>query len=200
MLFRTKRRMARFVDKSLAKRNPYELLSRLYEELVLTRLQNWDQREGYTEYLLRQRQLIEDGPRCLRMVRHLKRFIMEVNNGGVVQYFWNFSGEDAEDLLEDLKELGMVELRDAMAAARTEIFGGPVPTNIDARREAMDAYFGTHPYNDDDDYERLAAMRPAPQADHAGDLFHEWEDRLMESLRQWALRHREEFLEAAGAI
>jgi hypothetical protein len=127
-----------------------------------------------------------------RLILDLNQFVTEVNNGAIVQYFWNSSGDHAEELIEHVRTLGCNALAESIEGARTEIFSGPVPPDINARRARMIAFFSTHPFNDDDDFERIEHIRPAPRSEEATSLFHRTERELLEAFREWALRNREE--------
>lgn len=80
----------------------------------------------------------------------------ELNNGGLDQYFWNASGDFAPETISDLHRIGQDQAADLLNMASDKLFGRtPYPSPIDQRREAIIAYYGTHPFNDDDDAERI---------------------------------------------
>lgn len=86
-------------------------------------------------------------------------FTAELNNGGLPQYFWNSSGDFAVDQIVDLEKIGCHPESEILATASRKIFGSQAPpTETAERRTLIHAYYGTHPFNDDDDQERLAQL------------------------------------------
>lgn len=86
-------------------------------------------------------------------------FTAELNNGGLPQYFWNSSGEFAGDQIADLYMVGCSEAASVLASASEKIFGtGRPPIATSERRARIEEYYGTHPFNDDDNEERLSAL------------------------------------------
>ncbi len=112
--------------------------------------------------------------------------IVEVSNGTLVQYFWNSSGDNAQALEDDLVAIGCHDLQLALAAARLEVFGGPSPTDLLARRLAMEAFFHTHPFNDDDDTHRLSLLTPSPMCARATALIRATDTALPRKTLEWA--------------
>ena len=85
--------------------------------------------------------------------------VSELNNGGLDQYFWNSSGDFASDTIDDLRRIGQDPAADVLQRASRKLFGdSEVPRETAARRIAMERHYGTHPFNDDDDKERLAVL------------------------------------------
>lgn len=86
-------------------------------------------------------------------------FKAELNNGGLPQYFWNSSGDFAGDQIADLKKIGCHAESEILSTASHKLFGSTTPpTNTTERRTQIQAYYGTHPFNDDDDQERLSQL------------------------------------------
>lgn len=83
----------------------------------------------------------------------------ELNNGGLDQYFWNSSGDFALDTIVDLRRIGQESAAEILVNASRKLFGdsGP-PRETLPRRAAIEDHYGTHPFNDDDDRERLAIL------------------------------------------
>jgi len=119
-------------------------------------------------------------------ILHVLDLIVEVSNGTLVQYFWNSSGDNANALEDDLACIGCHELLLAIAAARMEVFGGPSPSDILARRLAMKAFFHTHPFNDDDDTHRLSQLAPSPMCARATALIRATDTALPRKTLEWA--------------
>lgn len=87
-------------------------------------------------------------------------FCAELENGGLVQYFWNSSGEFAGGQAADFAAVGLSEAAAVLTQASIKLFGAESPPASSAeRRSLMNQYYGTHPFNDDDDSERLGALR-----------------------------------------
>lgn len=85
--------------------------------------------------------------------------IAELNNGGLDQYFWNSSGDFAPDTIDDLKRIGHDSAAEILMQASRKLFGDSgCPRETQSRRAAIEAHYGTHPFNDDDDRERLAIL------------------------------------------
>ena len=183
------------VERALRQGNPYEIPAYLFDHVVAPRLPRW--KEVVRDPGCWQR-AYKELPPAQRVICNLYGFLAEVNNGAVVQYFWNSTGDTAEDLIQDLRSLGSEQIAHALESARDEIFGGSVPTGIDQRRAEMVKYFGTDPFSDDDDDddddddERLAGIREAPRSDEATAVFHENESALLSAFREWAMRNKAE--------
>lgn len=83
-------------------------------------------------------------------------FKAELNNGGLPQYFWNSSGDFAADQISDLEKISCHTESGILSAASRKLFSSvSPPTNTTERRTQIRTYYGTHPFNDDDDQERL---------------------------------------------
>lgn len=86
-------------------------------------------------------------------------FTAELNNGGLPQYFWNSSGEFTADQIADFSAVGCFEAARVLASASQKVFGTTrPPIATPERRVRIEEYYGTHPFNDDDDRERLSAL------------------------------------------
>jgi len=86
-------------------------------------------------------------------------FKAELNNGGLPQYFWNSSGDFAADQIADLEKIGCQTESGILSAASRKLFGSVTPpTNTTERRTQIQTYYGTHPFNDDDNQERLLQL------------------------------------------
>ena len=87
-------------------------------------------------------------------------FRAELNNGGLPQYFWNSSGDFTWDQIADLEEMGCHAEAEILKTASIKVFGTEAPpTNTSERRSLIQSHYGTHPFNDDDDRERLAQLK-----------------------------------------
>jgi len=86
--------------------------------------------------------------------------IRELNNGGLEQYFWNFTGGYTAETIQDLRTIGHEPASIILRDASEKLFGeSDAPPETGLRRAAIEASYGTHPFNDDDDAERLATLR-----------------------------------------
>ncbi|MBB5033510.1 hypothetical protein HNQ65_003098 [Prosthecobacter vanneervenii] len=86
-------------------------------------------------------------------------FKAELNNGGLPQYFWNSSGAFTADQIADLAKIGCQTESEILCSAARKLFGSVTPpTDTTERRTQIQAFYGTHPFNDDDDQERLLQL------------------------------------------
>ena len=65
----------------------------------------------------------------------------EVHNGGFDQYFWNSSGDQANELVDAFIEIGAPQTA-AICEKALSVFGGHVPEDRDERNEVLDALDG----------------------------------------------------------
>lgn len=113
-------------------------------------------------------------------------FTAELNNGGLSQYFWNFSGEFAADQITDLKKIGCSAESDILSAACRKLFGSTAPpTNPTKRRTQIQAYYGTHPFNDDDDKERLSQLESKDDLTSETDQLDDAQKAMATALCSW---------------
>ncbi len=191
MIYRRNKRSV--VDRALAEKHPYGPLNYLWERDVAPRLPRWRKRQDYGQYTERRSAALKRLSRGQQLILNLYIFTTEMSNGGLEQYFWNSSGDAAEELLLDLEELGAVALHATVSRARDQMFAEPVPTDIDRRRSMMEEFFGTHPFNNDDDKERLAQLRESDAARLATKAFYSLERDLVDRVREYVAKHRAEF-------
>ena len=100
------------------------------------------------------------------VLNHGRRFaiqvywlMVELNNGGLEQYFWNSSGDFAEETIRELKCMGQSQAAEILQRAAVRLMGSSdMITDTNARRALIRERLGTHPFNDDDDEERLALL------------------------------------------
>ncbi len=62
----------------------------------------------------------------------------EVNNGGFAQYFYNGSGDHANEIVEAFTKIGALKTAEICKKALS-VFGGEVPTDRDMREELLDS-------------------------------------------------------------
>jgi hypothetical protein len=83
--------------------------------------------------------------------------------------------------------LGHNDLADSIESYLVTVFSAAsVPTNIETRRVQMQAFFGTVPFNFDDDPEHLEQLQLMPDPDQVTDVFYAVEQSLVESTISWA--------------
>jgi hypothetical protein len=128
-----------------------------------------------------------------RLIFNIHWFTAEVNNGGIVQYLWNSSGDRLTELLSNLQDLGMTDLRSALVELCEEIFGGLPPAEIESRRVKMVEFVGTHPLNDDDDWERIESMRRPSKEEATSRIIARDELALVAAVRGWIAANRKAF-------
>lgn len=132
------------------------------------------------------RDLNEGRQRALR----LNGFTAELNNGGLVQYFWNSTGSDTAELIADFDTVGCPEAAAILASASTKLFGNSLPPkDLTERRNALESYFGTHPFNDDDDDERLSVMNDKDRLGVDTNQLDEMQIDIVTAFCAWARQH-----------
>jgi len=123
----------------------------------------------------------------------------EVNNGAMIQYFWNSSGDMAADLINDLREIGADYAADLIERASMKFFSNRVPPrDTMARRAKIEAHCGTEPFNIDGDFERLKVLEGKDTLETETDEFRGFEDRLTQDYVNWINRHRDYFTHIIG--
>ena len=63
----------------------------------------------------------------------------DVNNGGFNQYFWNSSGDFANQVVSSLHRIGAAETADIVKAALANFPNSAPPTNRDERQNILEA-------------------------------------------------------------
>lgn len=117
-------------------------------------------------------------------------FKAELNNGGLPQYFWNSSGEFTGDQITDLATIGCPDTASILASASQKIFGTerpPIATS--ERRERIAQYYGTHPFNDDDDHERLSTLEGKDDLRAETDQLRDFQEQIATALCAWFRVH-----------
>jgi hypothetical protein len=118
----------------------------------------------------------------------------EVQNGGLDQYFWNFSGNFANDTVEDLRRIGLPAAAAILTQGAQKLFGrSEVPTDINQRRREITAKYGTHPFNDDDDAERLKVLEEKEMLVSETDQLSDGWDELVVAMMAWMFNNRSHF-------
>ena len=62
---------------------------------------------------------------------------MEINNGGFHQYYWNSSGNYANEVIKSLLEIGAPKTAEIVKIANSEFSNGIVPKERDKRIEEL---------------------------------------------------------------
>ncbi len=78
-------------------------------------------------------------PQLLMFAAHF--CLSEVNNGGLLQFFWNSTGVLAPEAIEGFEAIGMPELASKVSAAAS-LLGAPFPRDRDERWDALLAASG----------------------------------------------------------
>jgi hypothetical protein len=113
-------------------------------------------------------------------------FTAELNNGGLPQYFWNSSGDFITDQLADLDKIGCQAESRILSDATHKIFGSGAPsTNTTERRTQIQSYYGTHPFNDDDDRERLSQLEDKDDLRSETDLLTDVQKSIAKAMCAW---------------
>lgn len=117
-------------------------------------------------------------------------FTAELNHGGLRQYLWNSSGEFAADQIQDLTKIGCLDASAALSSACQKIFGPESPpADTQERRKRIQEHHGTHPFNDDDDRERLSLMKNKDDLRSETDLLDEAQQSIAAALCSWFRDH-----------
>lgn len=121
-------------------------------------------------------------------------FKAELNNGGLPQYFWNSSGDFASDQIADLEKIDCHAEAEILKTASIKVFGTEAPpTNTTERRNIIQSYFGTHPFNDDDDQDRLAQLKDKDDLSHETRLLDDTQKAVTKALCAWFRANRHFF-------
>ena len=78
---------------------------------------------------------LNSSQRVLVIVENLER---EINNGGFHQFYWNSSGDFANETVEVLYKIGAKNTAEIVKRANSEFPNGIVPTDRDKRGEILD--------------------------------------------------------------
>lgn len=128
------------------------------------------------------------------MVIRFYAFTTEMNNGALVQYFWNSSGAFAADQIADFKRIGRPDAAEIIVSGSRKIFGADHPPLDTAdRRRQIDTHYGTHPFNDDDNYERLEALKEKDMLRAETRQFYDLERDLAAAVSGWFRQHPQYF-------
>jgi hypothetical protein len=118
----------------------------------------------------------------------------ELNNGGLDQYFWNSSGGFAADTILDLRRIGQSQAADILSKASQKLFGeAESPADTSVRRQSIESHYGTHPFNDDDDQERLAVLTGKENLDTETRELAGLMKQVTEALVQWMFANKGQF-------
>ncbi len=94
-----------------------------------------------------------------KRVLRISWLLTEMNNGGITQYLWNSVGEYTHETIIDLADIGAIEASEVLIrAVKTIAPTSRLPNDLKSRREVLIQYCGTHPFNDDDNKERIALL------------------------------------------
>lgn len=105
---------------------------------------------------------------------------MEVNNGGFSQFFYNDSGNLANEIVNAFQEIFAYHTAGICQKA-VDAFGGDIPVDRDAREELMDELECA----DDSKFEEIL--------DECDEAFYEYKDDLSKLCYEFALRNRFSF-------
>ena len=105
----------------------------------------------------------------------------EVNNGGFAQYFYNDSGDFANEAVSAFESIGAYELANVCKKA-IGIYGDKVPTDRDERENVLIS-------DDEKEEERIEEILK-----ECDDTFFEYEDNLVELIYQFIINNKESFL------
>ena len=106
---------------------------------------------------------------------------MEVNNGGFSQFFFNYSGMFANELVSAFEKIGALKTAEICKKA-ISIYGDKVPTDRDERETVLTP-------DDEKEEERIEEI-----LNECDDAFFEYEDDLLELNYQFIINNKESFL------
>lgn len=98
----------------------------------------------------------------------------EINNGGFSQYFFNSSGNLANESVDAFTKIGALKTAEICKKA-LDLFGGNVPADPEARQELLEEL------DCDDEFDKL------------DDAFYDYEDNLEGLNSDYIMKHREYF-------
>ena len=101
----------------------------------------------------------------------------EVNNGGFLQYFWNSSGNQANELVDAFLEIGAPKTA-AICEKALSVFGGHVPEDWDERNEVLDEL-------DSDMVDEILS--------ECDDAFYDYEENLTELCYEYITKNKDQF-------
>lgn len=129
-----------------------------------------------------------------KMAVRFRWFAAELNNGGLLQYFWNSSGEFAADQITDFTNIGCSEAASILVSVSRKIFRTDYPpVDTGQRRLRIEEYYGTHPFNDDDDVDRLSALEGKDDLRAETNQLDDRQREIAAILCSWFHAHREYF-------
>ena len=79
--------------------------------------------------------LLSDGEKVVLFIENLER---EVNNGGFYQFFWNSSGDHAQETLTALKSIGANKTAEIVSKAYAEWPDGNIPSDRMTRQNKLE--------------------------------------------------------------
>ena len=121
---------------------------------------------------------LNDKQRVLYVTQALE---MEVNNGGFAQYFYNYSGDFANEAVSAFESIGAIKTAELCKKA-ISIYGDKVPNDRNEREKILTP-------DDEKEEERIEVILNA-----CDDAFFEYEDDLVELNYQFIINHKESFL------
>ena len=83
---------------------------------------------------------IEELPRHWRAIRTTYHFYLEVQNGGLHQFFWNDRGEHADETFDDLLFIGATSFADIFRRARATYGSEGYPSHATAERNSWEEF------------------------------------------------------------
>ena len=121
---------------------------------------------------------LNDEQRVLYITQALE---MEVNNGGIAQFFFNSDGYFGNELVSSFEKIGAIKTAEICKKA-ISIYGDKVPTDRDEREDVLTP-------DDEKEEERIEEI-----LNECDDAFFEYEDNLVELNYQFIINNKESFL------
>lgn len=124
-------------------KDPWRPLLDAFTEKAFARADEAQQDKLAFEMPLNAQQLMPERamPRALRVLLHIGKLEMEVNNGGFLQYFTNTGGEYYDETLEGLSEIGATQTRRLLVdAAALLAQHGESPEHLDGKLKGAELY------------------------------------------------------------
>lgn len=112
-----------------------------------------------------------------RVVYVTQMLELEVNNGGFSQYFFNSSGNEANELVDAYIQLGAPKTA-AICQRAIDAYGHPIPTDWEERRDMLEQY-------ETDDVCTIL--------DECDTAFFAYEENLLELTYDYVMEHRSDF-------
>ncbi|MBQ7986375.1 MAG: DUF4375 domain-containing protein [Clostridia bacterium] len=166
----------------------YKTLQSEDNDMKINEIWNIEEKEDFviemTQYIAEKceygdkMEILNEEQRVLYIIQLLE---MEVNNGGFAQFFFNSSGEFANELVSSFEKIGAIKTAEICKKA-ISVYGDEVPTDRDEREDIISP-------DDEKEEERIEEI-----LNECDDAFFEYEENLVELNYQFIISNKASFL------